>query len=67
MTSTLHMTPQLAARLYRGPQFHLVRTPAENLRLIRQQIRNFKASASASIRYMGCILEAIANLKPQRA
>ena len=67
MTSALHLTPDAAARLYSGPRFHRSRTPAENRRLIREQIRLFKGSASAAVRYMGCVLEAIANLKPKPA
>ncbi len=64
MNSTLKLTPAAAGRMYHGPCFHRSRTPAENRRIIRQQIRQLKASVSMDLRYMGCILEAIANFKP---
>jgi hypothetical protein len=60
MTSTLELTPAAAGRFYRGPRFHTARD-----RLILDQIRTFKASAEASIRYLGHVLEAIAKFKTQ--
>jgi len=65
MTSTLHLTPAAAGRMYGGPRFHRSRSPQDNRRIILEQIRRFKDSAEASVRYLGHVLEAIANLKPQ--
>jgi len=62
MTATLRLTPAAGLRLYRGPRFHTARD-----RVIHDQIRNFKSSAEASIRYLGIVLEAIAKMKPQSA
>jgi hypothetical protein len=64
MTATLHLTPGVAARMYAGPRYHRSRSPQDNRRLIHEQIRQFKASASIALRYMGCVLEAIAQIPP---
>ena len=64
MTSTLQMSPAAAGRLYRGPRFHPSSAP-DPRRLVLEQIRKFKCSAEASVRYLGHVLDAIAKLKPQ--
>jgi len=58
MTATLKLTPAAAGRMYHGPRY---RRSAD--RIIIQQIGRFKASAEASVRYLGHVLEAIAKLK----
>lgn len=63
MTSTLHLTPAAAGRLYQRPRYRrslgTKRTPQDNLRIIGEQIQNMKASSLPGLRYIGCILEAI--------
>jgi hypothetical protein len=56
------LTPDAAARIYDGPHFHRSRSPQENRRLIRDQIRRLKASPSMTMRYAGCVLEMISKL-----
>jgi len=67
MMPTLQLTHDAAARIYDGPRFHRSRTPAENRRIIRDTIHQFKNHPSTAVRYMGCVLEAITKLKPHRA
>jgi hypothetical protein len=66
MSSTLKLSPAAAGRMYRGPRFHRSRGPQENRRIIREQIRKFKASAEAGVHYLGVILEAIAGISQKQ-
>ena len=62
MMATLQLTPAAAGSFYAGPHFHRSRSPQENRRIIREQIRQMKSSPSIGVRYMGCVLEAIQKL-----
>ena len=64
MMPTLQLTPAAAGRIFSGPRYHRSRSPAENRRIIWDQIQELKTSPIIALRYMGCVLEAIGKIKP---